>query len=749
MPYEPKLIAPFQTGLQTDVKPWLAPEDAFAELENAFVFRGRVKKKPGFAYSGEDEYQSRLKIKLGTTTSGGFFSTSFTSLLFASDHFVPGQIFKIGEEIFTIPAFKSSDQSIPLLMSGDATSAVIDKSGVNPVISFSTSHDTKDVYFFPSHPVMGIVTKELKAINVNQPVVFDTHYAYTFDQQVGWTQLGTKRFAGDETSFWSTVNFYGDSYEETFFYAVNGKEENGISYLEENSTNWETFKPLIKLEEGVSDQLIHSCKIITSFANRLFCLNTFEGKSDKSDLAHYPYRIRWGPIGERASGEDVANNPEWNSFASLGAGWLEIPTRETITAVEFLRGRMIVFCERSMWMIVLIGRAVLKDGKKEKGAAIPFALKQLNSSFGAESINGTLFFDNSLLAMTQKGIIQTDTVNVKRIDIKIPEKFEQIERENKGYEKVYAFRDILNELIYWGFPSDSTFPNKMLCWNYALESWSLFDFSFTAIGDSYEFKTMSWANISKYYPTWADWKQPWGSHTTHKKDHKIMVGNQQGFLFYLDNYSSEHKKELSIQNMNPTNQQVEIRDHNLSSSDFVEVAADGILNLPPIVRVNRIDEHTIKFDNVKFTGSYVGDGYLTRVPRINILTKEWTFGFEAGKRFYFPYADFLLGDSPKIGDPPKSGEISVTPLLNTGDDLQLAEKALLGKNIIVMQEEGGLGSFTQKMRWHRLFLQSHQSGIQFRIWLSDEQMLEERSAKSSFELHAFLFYISVEGRLVT
>lgn len=740
MPYEPKLIAPFQTGLQTDVKPWLAPEDAFAELNNAFVFRGRVKKKPGFIYSGEDVYESRLKIKVGKTDAvSGFHTTSLSAYDLA-----PGQIFRIEEEVFTIPKFSSSDQSITLLISGDATRGVIDLS--NKQLSLTTSHLNKDVYYFPALPVMGITMKELEAINANEPVVFDTHYSYTFKKGIGWTRSDDKKFAGDSTSYFSATNFYGDSVDQTFFYAVNGKAANGISYLKENSTKWETFKPLIKLEEKTSDEYLYSSKIIKSFANRLFCLNTLEGKADPKTVKNYPYRIRWGPIGGRATG-DIANAPEWDSTAALGAGWLEIPTREAITAVEFLRDRMIVFCESSIWMVVLIGSAVKKKDAKtgqEDKYPIPFALKQVNSEFGAESINGTVFFDNSLLVMTNKGIIQTDTINVKRIDTRIPEEFEKINRKSEGFKKVWAFRDTLNQLVYWGFPHDSEFCNKTFCWNYALDSWAIFDFSLTAMGKSIEFNPLTWTRIGQLYPSWSVWETPWGSNTLKSQDTKVMVGNQQGFLFYMDNSKPMHPKELSITNINPSNQEIEVQNHNLKNGDWVEIEIDHFANVGKMVyQVNRINDHTIKLEDFVFTGSYLGKGYLTRAPRIDILTKEWTFGFQTAKQFYFPYADFLLSDEP-------GGEISVTLLINTAAELQFNEKALLGSNKIAMKPDGGLGrNFPQEIRWHRLFLESRQAGVQFRIWLTDEQMKDKSKANASFDLHAFLFYISVEERLTT
>jgi hypothetical protein len=45
---EPKLIANFNSGLNQYFKPWLAPEDAFEVLDNAYLFRGNLRKREGF-----------------------------------------------------------------------------------------------------------------------------------------------------------------------------------------------------------------------------------------------------------------------------------------------------------------------------------------------------------------------------------------------------------------------------------------------------------------------------------------------------------------------------------------------------------------------------------------------------------------------------------------------------------------------------------------------------------------------------
>ena len=41
------LIAPVQTGLQKNSPAWLQPDDAFEYLQNAYVWRQRIRKRYG------------------------------------------------------------------------------------------------------------------------------------------------------------------------------------------------------------------------------------------------------------------------------------------------------------------------------------------------------------------------------------------------------------------------------------------------------------------------------------------------------------------------------------------------------------------------------------------------------------------------------------------------------------------------------------------------------------------------------
>ena len=62
MPLDRFMITPINGGLQTDLKPWLVPDDAFSQLNNAYIFRGRVCKRFGSRYMNGTVAQSVAQL---------------------------------------------------------------------------------------------------------------------------------------------------------------------------------------------------------------------------------------------------------------------------------------------------------------------------------------------------------------------------------------------------------------------------------------------------------------------------------------------------------------------------------------------------------------------------------------------------------------------------------------------------------------------------------------------------------------
>ena len=185
MAFDRFLIAPFNTGLQTDLRPWLIPEDAFASLRNAYVFRGRVKKRFGSVLMGVSQLNSRLRINLGMVSGAGSFGA-----IVPGDVFAVGQAFSIGGQLFTVITASNGGGPQPMLSTGPAPIATFDTD--TGIVFIVAGVPGQAVYFYPGTPVMGITIYESGTYN-NQPTyAFDTQFAYTFSTvTMGWERSGT------------------------------------------------------------------------------------------------------------------------------------------------------------------------------------------------------------------------------------------------------------------------------------------------------------------------------------------------------------------------------------------------------------------------------------------------------------------------------------------------------------------------------------------------------------------------------
>lgn len=95
MPIDRFMIAPLEGGLQTNLKPWAIMDESFDELNNAYCFRGRIRKRFGSIYmTAGDQTLSRLRVQVGTY---GAQTSPVPGIVFKI-----GQMFSIGSDIFTV-----------------------------------------------------------------------------------------------------------------------------------------------------------------------------------------------------------------------------------------------------------------------------------------------------------------------------------------------------------------------------------------------------------------------------------------------------------------------------------------------------------------------------------------------------------------------------------------------------------------------------------------------------------------------
>lgn len=712
------LVGPFEAGKQNNIEPWLLPEDAFQQLLDAYVWRGRVKKRFGYSLIGASDLQSRLKINLGNTDGSGNISGTVPGSIFKI-----GQMFSIGTEIFTVNA---TGTPAAMLDTGAATTATFNTTTGAFVINGADA--TTTCWFYPAEPVMGLITREATSINFEDIVAFDTQFSYVRSGGA-WTRLdAATSWAGSDSQFFWGSNYRGANPYDINLYVVNFNSADNIKYLPQGSSAWTNLRP--QLDSGAT-RFLDSARIIMGYKDRLIALNTIETDGGSQT---FPYRCRFSQ-----NGDPTTAATSWLDDTPGRGGYIDAPTTQHIVTAQIIKGRLIVYFERSTWELAYTG---FPDA--------PFRWQQINNELGCESTFSVIGFDDAIFGVGNVGVHSCNGVNVTRIDEKIPDEVYKIHNGNAGPERVYGIRDYVPELVYWAFPSDlnnPTYPNRVLVYNYRNATWAFFRDSFTCFGYFQKDSDLTWALAGDVYFNWNAWNDPWNSGREQSAFPDIIAGNQQGFTVILNTDDSTNAQSLYITDSSGADTLVVI-DHNLEAGDYILVeGAQGLTSINnTIVKVESVtDANTIVVDT-PFGGTYTGGGKLTRVSQLDILTKQWNPGTPLGFQFTMPYIDFLL-------DTTENGEIDITYLVDasTGTTVQdnTPTGVLLGSTVLKSSPEELFPEQANSIyNWHRYFVQALGQFIQLRLTLNDEQMKDIDISSEGFTLNAMLLYVGLDGREV-
>ncbi len=725
-------IAPYEenSGLQTDRKPWLIPDEAFSELNNAYVFRGRVRKRFGSRWIGDNSLVSRLRIDIGSITAGTLAGNVRTINTDAGMPTAVGQSFSIGDIIFTVvnPAggpqqMLRSDNSIAPATYNLTTSA-FNITGV-------ALPDTTDVFFYPNFPVMGLLTYEQSSINDEFVIGFDTRYAYQYNG--GWDRISTEATAGaavwtgdNSQFFWADTWLGADGASKIFFVTnFNELEPNFMRYYD--GATWTNFRPQI----DAVPNFLNSARIIVAFKNRLLAFNTWEGPAAPLPGINYSNRCRYSQVG---SPLDVN---AWRQDIAGRGNAIDASTTEAIVTVEFVKDRLIVFFERSTWELVYTGNQ-----------AFPFSWQQINTELGAESTFSIVPFDKVCIGVGNVGIHACNGSNVERIDDKIPDTVFDIHNSDQGVFRVYGIRDYYVEMVYWTFPSteanaDFPYPNRVLILNYKTGTWAFNDDSITCFGYFQPVSGITWDSETV---TWDD-NDTWDSGSIQAKFRQVIAGNQQGYTFICDADETTNASVLQISNvfLTGTITTLTVIQHNLRDEDYIFIQnavwsdVSNSLNNTIFQVTNVIDSDTFEIGPVApFTGTYSGGGLIARVSQISITTKEYNFYAKQGRNNYVSKVDFMVDNTP-------AGQIQVDFYVSTSVTPLLQDSAGNG----VLLGTGTLDTFAYPeipfeadavRLWHPVYFQADGEVIQLQLIMNDAQMRSIPVMQSGFALHAMCIY---------
>lgn len=716
------LIAPLDKGLQTDTRPWLVPDEAFARFNNAYTFRSRVRKRFGANFmqgttppsAGYEQIQSRLRINIGTTDGAGNLAGFVPGTKFKI-----GQMFSIGENLFTVNLAGAVQ---PMLKTNPAV-VTATYSTTNGAYNFVGAAALTAAYFYPAEPVMGMCQYENQSINDEPSIAFDTQFAYQYTT-TGWERLatGTDTWTGNNAQFFWTTTYKGNQSYDRLLYVTNYNQTDGIRYW--NGATWTT--PTFYITAAHTDYIM-TARIVLPFKDRLILLNTVENiaAAPQTFVNRCRFSQNGSPIDATAWEQDT---PGKGSF-------IDCPTAEAIVTAEFVKDRLIVFFERSTWELAYTGNQTL-----------PFVWQQINTELGAESTFSVIPYNNVAFGVGNVGIIQCNGSNVERIDEKIPDEVFKIKNGSDGVQRVYGIRDYELEMVYWTFPSGSstgTYPDRVLVYNYRNKSWAFNDDSITCFGYYQLVTGITWGSASD---TWEDADFEWNAGSYIAKAINIIAGNQEGFTFIIRPGHPRNAPALQISNISltATNATLTVIDNNFKGGDYILIeSAQGVTNFNGKIfqvqsGVSSTSIPIIAQDGFPFSGIYRGGGVITRISRIDIWTKQYNFYVSQAKNASVNKVDFMI-------DRTAAGSITVDAFASSSD-LSLvtegaASGALVGTNVLDTAPYALYPFEQQQTRlWHPVYFQANGECIQFRIYFSDEQMVNPNASTEDFQLHAFAIF---------
>lgn len=766
MPLEPKLIANPRVGMERDLEPWLLPHSAYPDLEDCYLWRGRIKKRDGYTLLGQ------LNRSIGTTDGSGNATITLTNIPLTAGL----SRFAVGVNSYIDPGGASP---VTLLVNGSGTATLNRSTGV---LQINGSTATLPVLYYPGLPVMGLVSQESTTTNVTSSVAFDTSFAYTYnnnnstfqDASFYKTTLNPINWSGTNSQLFWTTNYatalwatnFNIGFQSTPTASIAGRGD-GIRWFDEDQSGWVNFLPQV---DGTN--FLMTALMIYPFKDRLVVLNTIEGTGINSGKT-FPQRARWSqngtpfyvaPTPSNYQGGTVTN--AWRSDLVGFGGYIDAPTLEAIVSAEFVKDSLVVYFEKSTWQLRYTGNELL-----------PFIWEKINTELGSISTFSVVPFDKVAIAISDVGIHACDSVDVNRIDDKIPDEVFQINIQNQGGQRVYGIRDYERELVYWSIPYRGydteididngtlvTFPNKLLVYNYKQDStsFSFFNDSFTCFGylqasEPSNKADLTWANANM---TWQEANFLWIG-LQNANTVRVIGGNQQGYVEILQD-TTFNDVSLFISNITISGNTINIfcPNHNLPSETFVEIlnpaGITGLLSTPYKITVPLIgsplapDPNNFTIQQAGVAGTYTGPGTIIVINNISIETKRFNPYISEGAQVRLEYVDFYV-------DTTESGQFTVNIYIDEDSTTPINAPASnnpnLATNIVNTFPESTYAAspdtiLPNSKLWKRLYVEDISQLFQLQITLSDAQMMLPNVVQSDIVLHGMILWFSRSGRLI-
>lgn len=651
-------------GLTQDKKPALLANEAYSELSNGYVFRERTKKRDGEVPLG------RLARVFSSQAIGNSSASPWTFNLYTKLSITP--------ETYALVAPGSVSITIATLATpfvdagnGTFTNATPGNSGtinyLTGAVTLTTTvgagnATTITMTYYPGLPAMGILKRDVSTTGIDSTVFFDTKYAYQYANGFQELAPGTT-WTGTNTDFFWAANYQGATPDLRYFFTTNDNINttqglyDPIRYY--NNSVWTNLEPLVTATNTLWQALI-----LIPYYGRLLALNTWEGPtaSTFTGATQFFARCRFSQLGDPT---DQTNG--WRSDIFGRGGFIDAPTNESIVSAAFFRNTLIVFFEYSTWQLRYIG---------EYG--LPFIWERISSDFGAVCSYSPIVFDQGVMGVSDRGIIQAAANGVTRLDDQIPEQVFSFEIQNNAPNFVHGVRDFEKELVYWNYldtansSTTQNYPNTVIVFNYRNNTWAKFRDTITCFGTSQFQFGITWDSLTTFWES----NVSWDNVDDQQYVDYVTAGTQHGFINIYQNPEAEtpqpvttlYAPTLAIIGINVavSPNTVTIPDHNLQNGEIIYIQNTlWVSGSPPvpatdpgfnnvIFNVTVVDKDTITLGiwdfatqsyntvNLSSTSTYIGNGIVTLFPKMNLQGKDFNPFQGAGKQFKLSYIDFQM-----------------------------------------------------------------------------------------------------------
>ena len=308
MGYQPVYLSNFDedSGYQTYFEPFMLPAKAMPKLEDAYCWRGRVKRRMGSFTLGRlrREFFAAHPVTLTQQAIGAGvlvadILSDATLALRATEPYAeiePGSLrVNVGGVLFgdnghgvMVPGAGGLVGTINYI-TGQMTL------GFNPVLGGLTNIVIVFAYY-PALPAMGMGSYEEIFQNFETTIIFDMKYAYKWDAINNiFIELQTPPavpWRGSNSKLFWTSTYFHSAVGNSIFWATNfheGVAGDPIRYF--NGVLWTDIYPVIT--PAADPVVVQTCRCILPFKDRLLLFNTWEGTNTAFTTMHYPNRVRW------------------------------------------------------------------------------------------------------------------------------------------------------------------------------------------------------------------------------------------------------------------------------------------------------------------------------------------------------------------------------------------------------------------------------------------------------------------------